>query len=867
MVNIEINLAVSGVTTIPIANTETEVILHVWYDGNDTFYHNIHRVFLENENDILTCQVWFQQIGQVETEAELLLQDAIRVINIAPNSKKTLIIVAVDKTKIGGERFFADTVSGNSEIDTSSFVTQDSLNQTINQIYNDLSLTAERIVENSINPNTSTSAIELTNDRASFFVQTNTVDFILNEIYTDWDLSAQPLSLIDNVGTLTAAQYNALLADYPRPEYQLYPFHDLNLINLSFYVMRNMEAYWLNVTEFLLTAYIDRFGFILDTSILGNEFVKIQITDLDIISGSPNANNNTFPLVVVGTTARPTVKYPYGTFKIWKDNNLSRNNIIFTIPLTNTRVQSTKTTNNLDVLDFWINNEGWYFGTRTERNELFSPILKSYDADIDNAVITLEDGMDNTILPISFARMNPSYGPSLPLGNASLSFNNATLVDEINFRLRLVVSGVPAGTPITIRQNATPIFTYLTLNTDTAKPNIVDLLVRANNALVTIIPVIEIKNQDYHDWAFVSGNSALSVAQIMKEPAKVLTTPQYNSFNPDQPVVLNVTANGSTPITLENLSFYTLRNGFVVYNSSNTAIYSTTAYSNRMNINVDTNLLSTTEWTLLNLKNIFYRQSIPIANNKMFPASTSSTTNYSNLALFNNSDGKINIGNLDNTYFRFLLTDTRQVVLNAKFWIKKNGLNIELYQGLESEKDDIVKINKSISLPSHSFNVPLDLSLSNKIFYPIGATNLEYNWIFPNQTFRIIVPYSASFLGNDKYQFFVRMYCVYGRTIKTFADQGRGMYYSSSSNSCYAYSKDANTSTSFLYFNYKLTLQFNVPTGSFETNYTIAYPIFPMNDLRVVDLIFEVDQFYFDSTSSVNAKKRVTYLGQRIIKL
>ena len=241
MVNIEINLAVSGVTTIPIANTETEVILHVWYDGNDTFYHNIHRVFLENENDILTCQVWFQQIGQVETEAELLLQDAIRVINIAPNSKKTLIIVAVDKTKIGGERFFADTVSGNSEIDTSSFVTQDSLNQTVSQIYDDLSLTAERIVQNATNPDTSTSAIELTNDRASFFVQTNTVDFIVNEIYTDWDLALQPLALID-VGTLTASQIASLFADYPRPTYDLKPFHDVQLKDLQFFVMRNMEC-------------------------------------------------------------------------------------------------------------------------------------------------------------------------------------------------------------------------------------------------------------------------------------------------------------------------------------------------------------------------------------------------------------------------------------------------------------------------------------------------------------------------------------------------------------------------------------------------------------------------------------------------
>jgi hypothetical protein len=855
MVNIEINLAVSGVTTIPIANTETEVILHVWYDGNDTFYHNIHRVFLENENDILTCQVWFQQIGQVETEAELLLQDAIRVINIAPNSKKTLIIVAVDKTKIGGERFFADTVSGNSEIDTSSFVTQDSLNQTVSQIYDDLSLTAERIVQNATNPDTSTSAIELTNDRASFFVQTNTVDFIVNEVYADWDLALQPLALIDNVGTLTASQIASLFADYPRPEYQLYPFHDLNLTNLSFYVMRNMEAYWLNVTEFELSAYRDRFGLILDTSILGSEFVKIQLTNLNIISGSPNANNATFPLMVVGTTARPTVKYPYGTFKIWKNDNTTRDNIIFSVPLTNARVQSTKTTNNLDTLNFWINNEGWYFGTKTERNELFSPITKSYDADIGTANITLEDGMDNTIVPISFARMNPSFGSTLPSGNGLLSFNNGNLVEEINFKLRLVVSGVPFGTPITIRQNTTPIFTYLTVNTDTAQPNVVTLLVRANNALIAIVPVIEIKDQDYHDWAFVSGNSALSVAQIMKTPAKVLTTAQYNAFNPNSPIILNVSANDKAPITLNNLSFYTLRNNFDVYTNSGTFVYNTGTYANRLNINIDTTSLSSTEWVPLNLINLYYKQGAPIANNKMFPASTSSTTNYTKLYPSTNFRGKINIGNINNSYFSLPVGESGgsdNALINAKFRIKKDGINTKLYQGLESESSNII-----FSEPN---TIPLDLSYQEKIFYPTFSNS--YNWVTYSRYFQITAPYSAAPIGTNIYQFFLRLYCVYGSTLSTI--NRTGMTYVPSINSFEGRPTNSNT---FINYNFTLALSHQVSSSFFLTSYQIPYPSFPMNDLRVVDLIFEVNQNFFNANNVVDAKKKLKYLGQRIIKL
>jgi hypothetical protein len=823
MVNIEINLAVSGVTTIPIANTETEVILHVWYDGNDTFYHNIHRVFLVNENDILTCQVWFQQIGQVETEAELLLQDAIKVINIAPNSKKTLLILTVDKAKIGGARFFAEAVSGNSEIDTSSFVTQDSLSQTVNQIYDDLSLTAERIVQNATNPDTSTSTIELTNDRASFFVQTNTVDFIVDEVYADWEYiigtttsltTTTGLNMVDQVGTLSAEQIASLFADYPRPEYQLYPFHDLNLTNLSFYVMRNMEAYWLNVTEFLLTAYTDRFGLILDTSILGSEFVKIQLTNLNIISGSPNANNATFPLTSVGTTARPTVKYPYGTFKIWKDNNLSRNNIIFTIPLTNTRFQSTKTTNNLDTLNFWINNEGWYFGTKAERNELFSPITKSYDVDIASVFITLEDGMDDTIVPISFARMNPSFGPTIPLANGTLSFNNGNLVEEINFKLRLVVSGVPSGSLIIIRQNTTPIFTYLTLNTDTAQPNVVTLLVRANNALITIVPIVEIKNQDYHDWAFVSGNSTLSVAQIMKTPAKVLTTTQYNSFNPDNNIRLNVVAVADAPIFLSSLSFYWLRDNYTTFNSSGTAVYTTSSYDSRVIITLNCTALNA-NWILFTFDNLLFQTAIPIGNKLMFPASTSSTTNYTppnNIQRFGASPS-LQFTGTSTAMNPFVFNRGGQTDLSSKtffsgkIWIRTNGSVLEFFQGSQAEIQSLVYVINS----SSTFNKQIDLSDADKILYPIRTVS---DYSIPT-TISPHLPYSAI---PRNFTFRVRLHYSY---------QG-GLYFSQSQGN---YSFNAQIEA-FV----QLT-----PSGAFvSTDRTYRFTRFPMSQPQVTDLVFRV---------------------------
>lgn len=856
--NIHINLAVSGVSKINII--ENSVIIHAYYNGNDTFYHNLHKIFLSYSDDIVFCQIWFHQVNQNETEAELIVAGAIKTLTITPKTTKSLIILAVDKTLIGAERFFAETVSGDLSIQTveDSFVTTEVFNQTINNIYNDLSLTAEKIVQNSTNSNSSISSIQLTDNKASFYVQTNTVDYVTNKIYTDWDLNQQPLTLIDQTTTgFTAAQYNALFSDYPRPEYQLLPFHDLNLQDLSFYVIRNFEGWYLNVTEFPLSFYHDRFGIIFDTGMLGSDFVNVKMIDIEIISGSPKANDNVFPSSVVGNVDRSTIKYPYGTFKIWKNNKRTRNNIIFSVPLTNIRVQSTKTTNAIGNLNFWINHEGWYFGDKNDAEKLFAPIKISYDIDTDIANINLEDGMNDTILPVSFARMDPFFGPSEPVSNGQIVFNNANLVDEINFRLRIVASGIRNGQNITIKQGVTPIYTYTTLNTNSAQPNVFDLLIKANSSLIEIVPIVEIKNQKYYDWNFLPTDSSLSVARIIKSPATVLTTAQYDSFNPDSPIVLNVAANGKAPIILNNLSFYTLRNAFDVHASlSASPVYNTMSYKNRVTINIDTTSLSSTEWVPLNLTKIYYSQGRPVANNRMFPASTSSTTNYTSLRpLSGYCQGRINIGNISNAYFTLPIYringELQDAIISAKFFIKKNGSNTLLYQGLESESSDII-----FSEPN---TIPLDLSYQNKIFYPTFSNS--YNWVTYSRNFVIVAPYSAAPIGTNIYQFFLRLYCVYGLAGTRPAE---GMNYVYQNNAFFGTpTNNADIANSY----FTLTLRHQVSSESFDTSYKIKYPTFPMNDLQVVDLIFEVDQNFFNADNAVDAKKKLKYLGQRIVKL
>lgn len=858
MINLQITLPVFGVTKIPI--DADEVILHIYYDANDTFYHNHHTIFLEYTNDITFCQIWFHKINQSQSENELLLEGAIKTLNIVENTTKAMITLAIDKRFTDETKFFAEVISGDTILADDggqSFVTTDVFDATVNQIYNDLSLTAERIVQNSINPDTSNSSIELTNDRSSFYVQTNAIDLFVNQVYADWDLELQPLTLIDNVGTLTTPQINSLSIDYPRPEYILKPNTNLMLERLSFYVIRNFEGWYLNTTEFQLSAYHDRFGFILDSTILTDKFVKIQINNLTIIAGSPNANLSTFPSQgALTTTPRQTIKYPYCTFKIWKDT-ITRSNIIFTIPLTDTKVTSTKTTNTLLNSVFWINNEGWYFGSEKDGKQLFAPITTTYDIYAPSPTIDLVNAMQDTITCFSFANMDPSRS-SLPAFSGSLVLNPSNIIGEVTFTLRLILAGVVGGTQFRVRQNLTTILSYNTTNIS-SQPNIIDYVVKANSTLIEIFPIIKLENENYYDWGFIPNIFALSVAKLFKQPATRLTAQQYSAFNPDQPISINIVANSLDHIILRNLSFFTLRNSFIVRNSSNITEYITTQYQDRLTININTDALSTTDWVLIVLDNIFYQQGRPVANSSLFPASTSNSTDYNRIEPTGRFDGRFNIGNISNAFFRFPVSESipNGITLNAKFWIKKQGVDTLLYQGLESEASDILYIENATN-SIYSISVPLDNSLEDKILYPRGTAISQYNWVNYNQIFRIEIPYVPIAPTIPKYQFFIRLYCVYGANNQNTTFES-GMQYNANNNT-FQVAIQTNNAPRFQF-------RFLRNASSFLSPFAVILPSFPTNDPKVVDLIFEVDPFYFSADNFPDIERRITYLGQRIVKL
>jgi hypothetical protein len=876
MTEIRIKLAVSGVTKVEVP--EPDLAIYGYYNSEIVDFHYHHTIVLQYNFDLNPITINFFNINSNDTDYSI-------TITPTPNSRKSVIIIGIDPSLTGNDRFFAECISGDSILGGGGLnpeqITEinNILNPIITQIYNDLAIDAQKIVAQSINPNSSASSVLLTQDRTKFFVQTNTIDYDINSIVADWDYSkgdttssttTTGLNMPDlTAGTqLQGVQYNTLYDDYPRPTYTLVPFHDLSVQNLTCYAMRNFEGLWLNSgTRNALSSYQRRFGIILDNTNLSSEYVRVEIQNLVAIVGSPLATSTTFPLtagLATSGTGRPTIKNIRSAFRIFvnsPDTNSSDGaRTIFALPLTTNEVQSNKTISALSRLDFWINKQGWYFGTREEANLLYTPITRSYAVSTDTLKtisINLEDGFTGTIYPVSFVNDDPtSTSTSISANNfARINIDPTSLsgfTGQIEFTLRIITATRFAGSTITIyRSNPTSMlkYTYTIQQTDIFQPDFVDLLIRATATDISVVPVVRIENQNYYDWAFNPAIPELDPKVIQKSPAQVLTTNQYNSFNPDRPIVVNITGVAGSPIILNNLRFYNLRDYF------GTSSYTTIAYQNRVNLNVNLNALNTT-WIPLTFNSLYNKSSTPVANNRMFPASTSSTANLPILKIFR-SPSKFSLTGGNTTLTSFELPrysddsngDVRGFFgsgasISGKLWVRKNSSGaLEMYQGSQNESNDIVYWNSGDTSYPNFFNKAIDVNDADKIFYP-RRSDTYYDWA---SRINSRLPYEApkgisstlfySATPRD-FTFKVRLYCTYG--LSNFTDPNTnppGTYretYTFSGSSGYYYIKD---NVSILLYTQRS------PGGSlFGKSYSVpaSQLYFYMNQPKVVDLVFRV---------------------------
>jgi hypothetical protein len=229
-------------------------------------------------------------------------------------------------------------------------------------------------------------------------------------------------------------------------------------------------------------------------------------------------------------------------------------------------------------------------------------------------------------------------------------------------------------------------------------------------------------------------------------------------------------------------------------------------------------------------------------------------------------------------YFTFpiaqnLITEiiTGNVNISGKFWFgffAQPNQPLNIYQCLESERESIARISSSTIT---TLTIPLDSSFVNTIFYPVIdlPNSLTYNWVYPNKSFNIIRQFLALPVAVPKiYKFYIRLYCVYGSDAN--ATGTNGMIYNYENQFFQGEPRLITAHGVQVQYTFKLKLEYFIDalnTQSVTTEYDIPYPKFFMNDLRVVDLEFEVNENFFHINNTIDAKKRVTYLGQRVIKL
>ena len=619
MSNFLINLSQKGVATINL--DESFLNLTIQYDS-DTRFNDEGDIIILTENDAETLI-----INLCTDENDILYT---KTIQGTPYARKYLIKVIIDKSIDDDGKYFIDCSA--TDIDVAKLKQDLTFN---------LTLTAENIVDLSSNPSSSNSTIERNGD--TFYVQTNTKDYVLSQNYADWNTSQASLSVMYNetrvvttaipVTTPTGNGINCIInqaeyPDYPRPTYTLVPYHNLSIQNTSFYVAQAKECYTATGGEVVRNR--DKFGMILDLSNLDEKFVKVQLTNFSILSSGIGGNTGATGIFGAANSGASTI-HATSSFKIWKNDNSTRNNILMSIPLTNGATLSTPKTTTIEKFEFWINSEGWFIGDYNEQYKLHSSIDKTYDINGGLALITLSDSMNDSIIPVAFAVMNPAV-TNINQNTTIIRLDTVNLTADIEFVLRLSTFGGITGRNIIIQKAPNiAVYTY-TISQSLGLPLTDDINVEVVGGVVKISPVIRYKNASYYDWTW-NASSFLSVQSMMGFPSPSFAgTAATGSALAQQRAALNVpplnftiVAQPETNILLDGVSFYTARINLTYCTSISlaTASFTSTQYTPRFMIDLTgiTNIPIKIE-----MKNLIHTQGVAQGSVYAYPLSAPAAT-------------------------------------------------------------------------------------------------------------------------------------------------------------------------------------------------------------------------------------------------
>lgn len=514
----------------------------------------------------------------------------------------------------------------------------DAVNNAVQSI--DTTITAEKVM--SVIENSSDSTVFAYENGGKLYFQSNKQEFIMGVQYTDFALSwgfdtaTRFTGLINSTAantTSTIYPYNYLLPEFEQLNVITEPKTDVILGSVSFGAVRAVE-YWTANTNLYANLYAGQFAMNIDTSNLDDDFINVRFSNCVVAAASPSFVNSTFGGTFFGTTAQATSKKQTSCFRV-KLNQIP----IIAVPLTTNSIQSSATRQMLK-MDFFVSNSYFLFCEKFEIPKMHNYISATNANLWGNGNIDLSFGetmRNGEIYNVYITQNSPNLQTLPTTQNINIGEEIASQDYALStaFTLRIIVN---IGVPATLNINYNGQTTTLNVNSDLFFVTDVACSYQRASAgqpwrLALSIPK-KLSNTTYYDWVV---NSAIQAdkANLMKysTATTALTTAQYNAFSTNRPIRVTQALNAGDTFIIENIKCYYLRGNYVYYTtaSGTTVAYQTTQYSDNCVFNINIANIASAP-TLLIVKNLSFLNVRPLGNNKMFPLTTTSTTNrpYSN---------------------------------------------------------------------------------------------------------------------------------------------------------------------------------------------------------------------------------------------
>ena len=637
------------------------------------------------------------------------------------------------------------------------------ITQSISSI--DTTITADKVM--SVIENTPNSTIFAFAENNKLYFQSNELDYNIQYVDADFTTVNYTFETLTTCVT-SAATYVGALNPETSYVYVLRNNFDILFYDVKFGAFRAVE-YWAlkdGTTDTFTQKYKYLFACNLSGENLSEDFINVKFVKCIAQCASPSFNDDIFGTKTTpvfntngaSTNIRATIKYPTTCFRI-KLNNFP----IIAFPLTTSRVVSSVTAVNLDNFSFFVNNSSFLFCNRTEIDKMYNYInqenIINWHEASNQTIIFDEDILDGQIYNLYLTNNNPESQTVANSVDIKIAFKY--LQTPKSFTLRLIVNIGLQNKTINLIDNRPPAtfpdpisFTYITNSNNPIE--FIDIVCTYKKVLSNVLydalslkaPKI-LKDITYYDWVYKQGIADKASLMRVNTTINPLTAAQYAQFNANRPIKINQTINGGETLILQNLKMYYLRGnyGYKSTATSSTYVYQTTQYKDNctINITIDTPVIP----SLVILEKVAFQNVRPVGNNKMFPLTTASTTNYKYSV--DNEPLKLKINNTDifsltntNTYKDYVFSWKRTVIFhNSQLLCIASPLTDVENGTIEPSTQEKVTISESTISSSIQGNgiIFVRMNFSRRTFFYINLPSFVDNPQF-NATFKLKIRFA-----------------------------------------------------------------------------------------------------------------------------